>query len=97
MGQIADKFSNKVIITNDNPRSEDPAEIAKQIISGINKKSNYQVILDRRKAIKKSISKDYSNEVILVFGKGHEKTQILKNKVLNFSDKKEVLEALSKK
>ena len=97
MGQIADKFSNKVIITNDNPRSEDPAKIAKQIISGINKKSNYQVILDRRKAIKKSISKDYSNEVILVFGKGHEKTQILKNKVLNFSDKKEVLEALSKK
>ena len=96
MGKIADKFSNKVIVTNDNPRSEDPEKIAKQIISGIDKKSNYQIILDRHKAIKKFISKSYSNEVILISGKGHEKTQILKNKIFNFSDRKEVLEALSK-
>ena len=96
MGQIAEAYSNKVIITNDNPRNENPIKIAKQIISGIDKKSNYQIILDRRNAIKKSISKDYSNEVVLIFGKGHEKTQILKNKILNFSDKEEVLKAFIK-
>ena len=91
MGKIADKYSEKIIITNDNPRSENPRKIAKQIVYGINKKSNFKIVLDRRKAIIDCVSRKNTDRIVLILGKGHEKKQIIKENIIDFSDKKEVL------
>ncbi len=90
MGSIADKYSNEIIITNDNPRNENPKGIANQIIEGINKNSNYRVIFNRSSAIKHCITNKNKNKIVLILGKGHEKKQIQKNNVIYFSDKDEV-------
>ena len=91
MGMIADKYSEKIIITNDNPRSENPRKIAEQIVNGINKKSNFKIVLDRRKAIIECVSRKNTDRIVLILGKGHEKKQIIKENIINFSDEKEVL------
>ena len=93
MGMIADKYSEKIIITNDNPRSENPRKIAEQIVNGINKKSNFKIVLDRRKAITECVSRKNIDRIVLILGKGHEKKQIIKENIIDFSDKKEVLRA----
>ena len=91
MGMIADKYSEKIIITNDNPRSENPRKIAEQIVNGINKKSNFKIVLDRRKAIIECVSRKNTDRIVLILGKGHEKKQIIKENIIDFSDEKEVL------
>ena len=93
MGSIADKYSNEIIITNDNPRNENPNKIVNQIIEGINKNSNYRIIFNRSNAIKYCITSKNKNKIVLILGKGHEKKQIQKNKVVYFSDKEEVQRA----
>ena len=94
MGTIVDKYSKKLIITNDNPRNENPHKIAKQIMSGLKKNSDFKIILDRHLAIKNAIRKTNKNKVVLVLGKGHEKNQIIKNNVYKFSDEDEVKKAI---
>ncbi|MAR77413.1 MAG: UDP-N-acetylmuramoyl-L-alanyl-D-glutamate--2,6-diaminopimelate ligase [Gammaproteobacteria bacterium] len=93
MGKIADSYSNEIIITNDNPRGENPKKIANQIVEGINKHSNYQVILNRSKAIRKCITSENKNKIVLILGKGHETKQIFKKNSIHFSDKEEVQKA----
>ena len=93
MGKIAGEYSEKIYIANDNPRSEDPKKIAAQIVKGINKKSNFKVILDRRKAIIECVNSKYKDRIVLILGKGHEKKQIIKGNIIDFSDKQEVLRA----
>ena len=92
MGQIAGQLSDYVIITSDNPRSEDPEKIIKEIEGGIKNSSsqhnNYIKIVDREKAIKKSIEIAGKNDIVLIAGKGHENYQIIGNKRLNFDDRK---------
>ena len=83
MGQIANKLCNKVILTNDNPREEDPKNITKQIFQSVKKA---EVIHNRKLAIKKGIKITKKNEVLLIAGKGHENYQIFKNKIIYFSD-----------
>ncbi len=89
MGEIATSLADWVIITSDNPRSEDPKTIISEIVKGI-KKSNYQVILDRREAIKKAVHLTKRGETLIVAGKGHEEYQIIGERMIRFSDREEL-------
>ncbi len=81
----ATKNADKVIITNDNPRHEDPEKIANDIQEGCDKEKTV-VILDRKEAITYGINQLKDNSVLLVLGKGHEMYQEIKNKKINFND-----------
>ena len=94
MGAVVTEFADYAVITNDNPRSEEPLAIIEEIKSGI-KKDNYCVIPDRRQAIKKSLSIAADGDIVLVAGKGHENYQIIKDKRLDFDDREEVRACLA--
>ncbi|MFO1258434.1 MAG: UDP-N-acetylmuramoyl-L-alanyl-D-glutamate--2,6-diaminopimelate ligase [Gammaproteobacteria bacterium] len=88
MGKIASQLADKIIITNDNPRTEDPMMIANQIAQGISQglQDKVQIELDRKEAIAYAIRKAKPEDVILVAGKGHEDYQITGNERRHFSD-----------
>lgn len=92
MGSIAEKFADKIIITSDNPRFEDPKTIIKDIIKGIEKPK--KIITNRKEAIMWSIQNIKKNEVLLIAGKGHEDYQEINGKKNKFSDYKEVKKCL---
>ena len=94
MGKIAGKYCRKIFVTDDNPRNEDPQKIRNAIMKGCKKLASN--IGSRKKAIKTAISELGSNEILLVAGKGHEKTQDYGNKIINFSDKKAIREIINK-
>jgi UDP-N-acetylmuramoyl-L-alanyl-D-glutamate--2,6-diaminopimelate ligase len=85
MGEVADKFSDQVIITNDNPRDEDPLAIAEAIRKGVAVKEA-KIILDRRQAIEFALNMATHNDVVLIAGKGHETYQEIKGIKSFFSD-----------
>lgn len=87
MGQIASRLADDVVITNDNPRSEDPKDISNQILSGIIAPSRMMVCLDRQEAIFSLIAHAKPGDVLVLAGKGHETTQILKTETLYFDDR----------
>ena len=93
MGYVASELADYAIITNDNPRSEEPQEIIEQIKAGI-KKDNYCVIPDRYEAIKKSLALARSGDVVLLAGKGHEDYQVCKDKKVHFDDREVAKECL---
>jgi UDP-N-acetylmuramyl-tripeptide synthetase len=97
MGEVAGKHSDLVIITSDNPRTEDPLEIISQIEVGI-KDTNcpYLVVSDRRDAINTAIQKAKAGDVVLIAGKGHETYQIIGNDKFHFDDREIAREALEK-
>ena len=86
MGRIATELSDSVVITNDNPRNENPETIIADIVKGISK-NNYEIILDREEAIKKAIMESDDSAIILIAGKGHENYQIIQGVKHHFSDK----------
>jgi len=88
MGRISEKNADEIYITDDNPRNENPKSIRRMITSGFRNREKFHNISSRIKAIKKAIINSKPNGIILIAGKGHETTQIYKNKILNFSDKK---------
>jgi UDP-N-acetylmuramoyl-L-alanyl-D-glutamate--2,6-diaminopimelate ligase len=101
MAEVACEHSDKVIFTSDNPRSEDPAQIIKDMEAGVGAASRrkYISIVDRKEAIKTSISLAEKEDIILVAGKGHEKYQEIKGAKNHFDDKevvKEMFELLGK-
>ena len=85
MGKIAVENSDYVIFTTDNPRYENKRKILKDITCKLDK-SNYKIIVNRYKAIKKGIQKLSKNDILLVLGKGHEEYQDIKGKKTHFSD-----------
>ncbi|WP_041404792.1 UDP-N-acetylmuramoyl-L-alanyl-D-glutamate--2,6-diaminopimelate ligase [Rickettsia massiliae] len=85
MGQIAAKHADTIIITDDNPRNEDPKLIRAEIISGI-EKADYTEIANREEAIKYGINNLKQDDTLLVAGKGHENYQIIGDKKLPFDD-----------
>ncbi|MDD4894970.1 MAG: UDP-N-acetylmuramoyl-L-alanyl-D-glutamate--2,6-diaminopimelate ligase, partial [Candidatus Omnitrophica bacterium] len=93
MGRVVSELADYAIITNDNPRSEDPDDIIEGIKSGI-KKDNYCVILERKDAIKKALSEAMPQDIVLIAGKGHEDYQILGDKRIHFDDREVVKECL---
>ena len=96
MGKIADKYCDKIYLTDDNPRNENPNLIRKEIKKGI-KKKNFFEIKERKKAIEQAINDLKTGEILLVAGKGHEETQTYKNKEKFFSDRKIILSSINKK
>ena len=92
MGQIAAKYSSKVIFTSDNPRSESPSDIIDAMVSGVDivDQRKCLVIVDREQAIKTACMLATPNDVVLVAGKGHEKYQEI-NGVKNAFDDKNIL------
>ena len=100
MGRVAAGLADRVIVTSDNPRSERPMEILKEIVSGIKSKTEFDIIEDRREAIGVAIASARKDDVILVAGKGHETVQIVGDKRRSFDDRlvsREALESLAKK
>ena len=93
MGNVVSQLADYAIITNDNPRSEDPEDIIKDIKSGM-MKDNFCVIPERLEAIRKSLSLAKRGDIVLVAGKGHEEYQILKDKTLHFDDREAVRQCL---
>ncbi len=96
MGKIANNFADSIILTNDNPRFENPQKIRRDIKKGI-KKKRITEISNRAIAIKKAIHNLNSGDILLVAGKGHEKTQVIGNKKIFFSDRKVILNAIKHK
>ncbi len=95
MGKVATTLSDFVILTNDNPRSEDPEQIVADIIRGIDKKAgNYKVVLDRFQAIREAISLAGGGDIVVVAGKGHESSQIFAGETIHFSDREAVKKIL---
>ncbi|MBE6562477.1 MAG: UDP-N-acetylmuramoyl-L-alanyl-D-glutamate--2,6-diaminopimelate ligase [Ruminococcaceae bacterium] len=79
MGAIAEKYAHRVIITDDNPRGEEPSEIRRDILDGIKDKKKICVIGDRKEALESAVYQSSAGDVILVLGKGHEEYIIDKN------------------
>jgi len=98
MGRVAAEGADHVWITTDNPRSEDPAEIARQVLAGARAgRARISVELDRRQAIENAILAAPSGAMVLVLGKGHETYQLVGSKVLDFDDRVEVKSALRRR
>ena len=101
MGEAACEYSDRVIFTSDNPRSEVPEQILKDIEVGLNTaaKRKYISIVDRREAIKTAVSLTKPDDILLIAGKGHEKYQDIKGVKYPFDDKqvlKEIFDVLGK-
>lgn len=87
MASIAASYGDIAIFTSDNPRSEDPVQILKDMEKGVEGK-NYEVIVDRKDAIARAISIASKDDCILIAGKGHETYQLIGDKVYDFDDRK---------
>jgi len=97
MGEIASKLADKVIVTSDNPRFEDPMKIIEDILKGIPPDfPNLMVIPDRKEAIWRGIAEATEDEIILIAGKGHEDYQEIRGKRTHLSDMEEVQKAIEK-
>jgi len=94
MGKIGTDLSDISLITSDNPRTEDPMQIINDIVKGI-EINNFEVIENRRAAIKRAIEIARSGDVIVIAGKGHEDYQVLKDKTIHF-DEREVISDIIK-
>jgi UDP-N-acetylmuramyl-tripeptide synthetase len=96
MGRLAVKYADIILVTSDNPRTEDPLLILKDIESGIKEglsldnspnAKHYEIIPDRKKAIEQAITLAKNDDAVLILGKGHETYQILKDKTIHFDDR----------
>jgi UDP-N-acetylmuramoyl-L-alanyl-D-glutamate--2,6-diaminopimelate ligase len=98
MGEAAGSLSDVVILTSDNPRTEDPEQILREAEEGILKTGKvYRKIADRREAIHQAIYEARSDDLVLIAGKGHEDYQILGRETFHFDDKEVAREALARK
>jgi UDP-N-acetylmuramoyl-L-alanyl-D-glutamate--2,6-diaminopimelate ligase len=95
MGAVAAQLADRVVVTDDNPRHEDPAEIVAAILRGIPPEVAVEVEHDRARAIAAVIAQADRDDVILIAGKGHETTQIVGDRVLPFDDRQVALHCLS--
>jgi len=96
MGRVAARLADWTVLTSDNPRTEDPAEIIAAIERGFTKEAvrAYEVEPDRRKAIVRALATANKGDIVLVAGKGHENYQIFKDRTIHFSDVEAVEETL---
>lgn len=98
MGKIAGEYADYVIITSDNPRTENQDQIAEDIEGGLyDSGCNYEIIPDRREAIKRAVDLSNKDDIVVIAGKGHETYQIIGNEKHYFDDKETVIEILEGK
>jgi UDP-N-acetylmuramoyl-L-alanyl-D-glutamate--2,6-diaminopimelate ligase len=97
MGAIAEAHAEHVIVTNDNPRTEDPARIVADILAGMRTPEHVIVERDRRAAIASALRSARPGDAVLVAGKGHEDYQIIGAQRLAFSDRTVITELLGAK
>lgn len=97
MGRIAETYSDCVLVTNDNPRSEDPASIAADIVRGMKNPRACLTIADRAQAIDMAIQQAKAGDLVLIAGKGHENYQIFAQQTLPFSDEQQARIALQRR
>jgi UDP-N-acetylmuramoyl-L-alanyl-D-glutamate--2,6-diaminopimelate ligase len=102
MGAVAGRLSDVIVITSDNPRSEDPARIIEEIQRGITpdtrrERQSLLTIVDRRQAIARAVEIARAGDVVLVAGKGHEKYQVIGDRTLAFDDVAVAREALGRR
>lgn len=103
MGKSSSKYSNVIILTSEDPRFEDPEKICQEIASGFDKKfkkvkvltkqsnNEFSIITDRKEAIKQAIAIAESKDIIIITGKGHEKSMNIKGVEYAWSDRECVL------
>lgn len=94
MGAVADRLADFVVVTSDNPRSEDPAVIASEVLAGITRPGAARVELDRAQAIAEAVGSASAGDVVVVAGKGHERYQEVAGERRAFSDQDEVVRVL---
>ena len=98
MGKIAENLCDKIIITSDNPRTEDSQQIITDILTGIRELDSTKIIVetDRAIAIEQAIINSHEKDVIVIAGKGHEDYQIIGNKKHHFDDREQVRNVIKK-
>jgi len=94
MGAVAERLSDLIIVTSDNPRTEEPMSIIDDILQGVQQKDKAIREPDRRKAIVLGLSMANAGDVVLIAGKGHEDYQVIGREKIHFSDKEEVLKVI---
>lgn len=97
MAKTAEIYSDKIIVTTDNSRSESPTEIIKEILSGFSKSANRVVVTERASAIERAILSSDNGDIILLIGKGHERYNIDKNGYHKFDEREIIRNALKKR
>ncbi|HEY9051063.1 MAG TPA: UDP-N-acetylmuramoyl-L-alanyl-D-glutamate--2,6-diaminopimelate ligase [Gammaproteobacteria bacterium] len=96
MAQAAESYSDEVIVTDDNPRTENAQDIVKQIVAGFKNSESIKIIHDRKQAIKTAVIDAQAKDIVLIAGKGHEDYQIIGSNKFPFSDAQVVIECLRK-
>jgi UDP-N-acetylmuramoyl-L-alanyl-D-glutamate--2,6-diaminopimelate ligase len=94
MGAVAADLADRIVLTNDNPRSEDPAHIVADIRAGIGNHPRVNAIYDRRAALASAIERARVGDVVLIAGKGHETEQVVGAERRVFSDREVAAEIL---
>jgi len=97
MGEIAARLADRVVVTSDNPRSEDPQRILADVRAGIANTTAVVVEVDRAKAIAEAIASAAPDDLVLIAGKGHEDYQILATGKIHFDDREEAEKALRRR
>ena len=95
MGRAAAEFADKIIITSDNPRSEEPLTIIAEIASGIPENFDFEAVVNRRDALKRAVMLAENGDIVLVAGKGHENYQEIKGEKHHFDDREVLRELFS--
>lgn len=95
MGAMVARYAKKIVITSDNPRSEDPQTIIDMVKAGIKNHPSVSEFVDRKEAIKEALKMREGDEIVVILGKGDETTQEIAGRSYKFSDKEVVLEILN--
>lgn len=99
MGAIASELSDHVLLTSDNPRSEDPLRILSEIEAGIKTqgRQNYRMVPDRAEAISEAVKAAQAGDAVVIAGKGHETTQTFRDRTVHFDDRESASEAIKRR
>lgn len=97
MAKVAEKFADYIIVSNDNPRNEDPQKIFSEIELGFSSEfKDYEIIEDRTEAIKKAVNMAEKDDLVMILGRGHEKYQVLKSGKIKLDDRETAYQAAEK-
>lgn len=100
MGRVAESYADLIVLTSEDPRSEDPNEIVREIVKGMKKKSEgkgYYIVIDRKDAIQFAINLAKDSDIVVTFGKGHEKSMTYAKKDLPWDEFKVTADAIKSK